>query len=226
MADYTVVSQTGLNLQQALLNLWQAFLSVIPGLIAAVIIILIGWIIGKVIKHIVVRILQGAKLDQWLEDHDLEGALGGKSLSELLGSLTKWYIIILFLAQAAALINLYVLQKFADLLVSWIPALIGAVLIIIASLLIGKYVSNRIKETKHKYSKTLGMVIEFLVAYFGVVIGLQTVGFDVTILLDAFRIGFATTVVVMAVVFGIFIALSFKKDLSGIAAEMKKGIGK
>ena len=226
MADYTVVTQTGLNLQQALLNLWQAFLNVIPGLIAAIIIILIGWIIGKVIKHIVVRILQGAKLDQWLEDHDLEGAIGGKSLSELLGSLTKWYIVILFLAQAAALINLMVLQNFAYLLISWIPALIGAVLVIVASLYIGKYVANRIKETKHKYSKTLGMVIEFLVAYFGVVIGLQTVGFDVTILLDAFRIGFATAVVVLAIILGLFIALSFKKDIAGMAAEMKKGIGK
>jgi len=226
LADYTVVTQTGLNLQAALLNLWSAFLNIIPALIAAIIIIIIGWIIGKVIRHIVVKILQGAKLDQWLEDHDLESALGGKSLSELLGSLLKWWIVILFLAQAAALVNLSVLQNFAYLLVSWVPALIGAMLVIITALIIGKYINNRVKQTKHKYSKTLGMVLEFLIAYFGVVIGLQTVGFDVTILIDAFRIGFATTVIVMAVVFGIFIALSFRKDLSGIAAEMKKGIGK
>lgn len=221
MAGYDQLSQVAFSLQNAFTGLWDSFIQVIPGLIGAIILILVGWIIAKVIKYILVRILEGARLDQWTEEHNIDEALGGKSLSEILGSITKWWIVLLFLGQAASLIALDVLKQFAMLLVAFIPRIMGAALIVIAGLLIGKYIKNKIIKSKYAWGKQAAIVGEALIVYAAIVIGLSAVGFDVTILLDAFRIAFGAAAIVIAVIIGIFVALAFKDDFKKMASELK-----
>ncbi|MFH1786439.1 MAG: hypothetical protein ABH829_02220 [archaeon] len=218
-----IVEQTVFSLQAALLSLWASFLEVFPGIIAALVVLVIGGLIGLLFGKILTKVLQEAKIDEWLKSHGVAKALEGMSLSGVLGSVLKWYIIVVFLGEAAALVKLAAIQVFMLRMVSYVPSLIGAFIILLLGLLIGEYAKNSvIKKMDFKYAKELGKFAKFLIVYFSIVIGLQTAQFDAGILEDAFRIGFTAIVIIVAVVFGATFAWTFRKDAEKFWNEVKK----
>lgn len=219
---YDLIGSTSMALQDAALSLWDAFVRVVPGLIAAVIVFLVGYIIGEVVKKIIATLLEKAMIDKWVEDRKLEGAIGKVKLSRLCGALVKWYIIALFLAQALVLINLQVLSEFAGLLVAWIPVVAASIMFIILGLLFARYLGNKILSTDYRFKKPIQIIVEVIVAYIAIVLGLENMGFKVTILLDAFRIAFTAFVIVAAIVLGISFAMSYKKEIQDFARSFKR----
>jgi hypothetical protein len=219
-------AETGSVLQQTLANLWGSFVAVFPGIIAAIILIIIGWIVGKIIDGVLQRLLSKLKLDYWLEKEGLKQALWGKNLSSILGSLLKWYIVVVFLGAAAALIEMQPLVTFINSVVHYLPALFGAFIIIIIGMIVGEHIKKKIEMAKIKYSDVMGQLAKYLVIYFTVVIGLQTAGFEVTILIDAFRIAFAAFAITVAIIIGIGFGFAFKEDAKKIFKEMKADVKK
>ena len=218
----TIVGQTVISLQNALLSLWASFLTTFPGIIAALVIILIGGIVGWFLGLVLTRALKEAKIDFWLQQHGLGKALSGLDLATVLGSILKWYIVIVFLGEAAALIKLTALQAFVIGLVSYVPLLIGAFVVFLMGLIIGEYAKNSIiKKMDFPHKPLIAKFTKFLVVYFAVVIGLQTANFRVDILIDAFRIGFSALVVVVSVVLGITFAFSIRKDAEKFWKKLK-----
>jgi len=217
-----IINSTIIALQDAGLSVWNAFVEIIPGLIAAVVIFLIGYIIAEVIKKIITKLLEKATVDKWIEDRKLEAAIGKVKISRLAGALVKWYIIALFLAQALVLIKLQVLSSFAALLVAWIPVVAASILFIVLGLLFARYLGNKILATDYKFKKSIQIIVEVIVAYIAIVLGLQNMGFRVDILLDAFRIAFTAFVIVAAIVFGISFAMAYKKEIQDFARAFKR----
>ncbi len=224
MAD--LISQIGLILQNSIMNFWDSFVTWFPGLIAAVIVIILGWIIGSLIGGAVTRILHRAKLDYWIKTRNLKEALYGKELSSILGSLVKWYIIVVFLGEAALLVKLTALSAVVTAIVLYLPTLIGAALVVLMGMLIGEYVKNEALDTKISYKELVGSIGKWLIIYFAIVIGLDTAGFEVSILIDAFRIGFAALAITVAIVVGLGFGLAFRDDIEKYAKEFKKDINK
>ncbi|MDO8537554.1 MAG: hypothetical protein Q7S21_01595 [archaeon] len=217
-----LVTSTGLGLQAALISLWNEFVRVIPGLIAAVIVLIVGWIVAKILKEVTIRLLQKTKMDHYLEDRGLSDSIGGVEVSVIIGSLVKWYVITLFLAQAIALIEMQVLRRFAEVLVFYVPLVLAAAVILILGLILARYVKNIILATGHQFRKTASVIAELIIVYVASVMALQTMGFNVTILLDAFRIAFAALAITVAIVLGISFALAFRKDTTRIVDDIRK----
>ena len=199
---------------------------VIPGLIGALIIILIGVVIGRIVKEIVVRLLQASKVDNWVEEHKLKAAIGNMKVSVIAGSFVKWYIIALFLAQSVALVNMEVLKAFMQNLVNWIPLALKALVVFIGGLLIARFVRNMIETAQHQYKRTVATIVEAIIIYMGIVMALNTVGINTQILLYAFVVAFSALVLVAAIVVGIAFGMAFFKDAKQIVADIRKEIGK
>jgi hypothetical protein len=217
-----LVTDTAIALQDAGLSLWNAFVNVVPGLIAAVIVFLVGYIIAEVIKRVITTLMEKALIDKWISDRKLEAAIGKVKMSRLAGSLVKWYVVALFLAQALVLIKLDVLSSFAGLLVAWIPVVAASILFIVLGLLFARYLGNKVMATDYYFKKPIQIIVEVVVAYIAIVLGLENMGFKVTILLDAFRIAFTAFVLVAAIVIGISFAMSYKKEIQDFARSFKR----
>ncbi|MFH1545423.1 MAG: hypothetical protein ABIE23_05070 [archaeon] len=224
MAMENILSDTGNALIQALYSLWDTFVLTIPGLLAAIVLIIIGWIIGKVLKEVVVRIIRIAKIDEWVEEHKLSAVIGHVPISAIAGTIVKWYVIVLFLAQAVAFIQLKVLENFLTYLWVFIPRVLAAFAFIVMGFLLARYVRNMVEKTAHTHKAIFGLVIEIVIMYVAVVLALMNMGFDVTILLDAFRIALTAFVVIFALIIGIAFAVAFKKDILGFATDIKKQV--
>lgn len=223
MAIADTLSRTTTAFQDTVYRLADGFANAVVGVIIGVIFVAIGWIVGVAIKKIVTRILETLKVDEWAKEHDLTPAIGHLSLSSLVGSFVKWYVILIFLAQAATFVELAYVQTVLSALVFYIPILLGAAIIFLAGLMVGRFVRNKVLKTKHKFRDTAALLVELLIDYVALVIALQTVGFNVTILLDAFRISFSAFVVTAAIVVGLAFALSFRKEIKEAVLDIAKG---
>lgn len=218
--------EVGQSLVQATTNVVSDIIRVIPGLIGAAVLLTVGVFIGKYVKKIVESIVTGTKADEWLAEHNLKEALGHRTLASILGSFSKWYVIVIFLAQSLDLLQMRVLRTFAEFLISFVNALIAALILLIGGLLLARYIRNVVESTEYRYKKTMAVIIEVIVIYVAAVLALQTIGVNTKILTDAFLIGFSAVVIGLAIMAGLVFVLAFKKDLVVLANDLRKEVGK
>ncbi len=217
------VGLLGQGVYDSINALVQKTIQVVPGIAIAIVLLFIGYVFALVLKKAVILIIQYFKIDHFLESHELPQAIGGVPFSVLIGELVKWYVVILFLAQAAGFLSLDVLAGFIQMLVLEVPLVLGAVLLLAVGFYLARYIRNTINKTNYPRKNILGLIAEIIVMYLVVVMALTHVGFDTTILVEAFKIAFTVLVIVIAVIFGIAFGLSFKKDIKNFVMEIRKG---
>lgn len=222
MAVSEVVVTTVYSLQDALLGVWNSFVNIVPGLVGALIVVLLGYIVALLLERVVVHVLQMGMLDKWVEERNLDGAIGKIKLSVIFGALLKWYIFVLFLAQSLYLVNLSVLSMFVAIMVNYIPVASASIVLVVLGLLIARYVANKITLTDHKYKKSAAVVAEVVIAYMAIVMGLENLGVRVTVLLDAFRIGFTVFIVIAAIALGLYFAFAYRREIHELAKSFKR----
>ncbi len=194
----------------------------IPQVIVATIIILVGVFIGDILKRFIKVISDKVQLDKWMHEQNLSTALGGHKVSDIIGILVQWYTIILFLAQAVDLVEMPVLKDFLQLMVFYIPSILGALIIIIIGLLIGKYIENILQKSTFRMRKFIAGIVKILVIYSATVMALSQIGFDVSILIEAFKIAFTVFALVTGVLFGVAFASEYKGEIKYWSRELKK----
>lgn len=128
-------------LTQSFQNLAYGVVDFIPNLIVAVIIFIIGWLIGVGIGRIVSQIVNSLRVDQALRAAGVEDVLkrAGFELSSggFLGGLVKWFFIIVFLVASLNVLHLDQVNIFLTTVVlGYLPQVIAAVLIILVAAVI------------------------------------------------------------------------------------------
>src|SRR3989344_999627 len=142
----------------------QNIISAVPWLIFALIVLIIGVFVAVILGHALRIILDKFKVDAWLRKAHLTKAVGHSDVPALLGELLKWWIIIVFLEQAVALLNLGALSETISRFVSWLPSLLVAVVIFLIGLAAAHYVELKIAEhTKLKGMKLSGKILKLII---------------------------------------------------------------
>ena len=90
---------------QPLQNALSTFLSYIPQLIGALIILIVGYIVAKVLQAVVGRVLQGIGFDRWMERGGIkqffDRAETNQTPASILGALVFWFVFIIAITMAA-----------------------------------------------------------------------------------------------------------------------------
>lgn len=140
MQDNLLV-QSGDALTVAFTQLWVGALSFVPKLAVALIIFVLGWVVGAFIGRIVEQVIRSLKVDKALSNIGVDEVVGqtGFRLNSgaFLGGVIKWFVIVVFLvasinvlglSQINLFLNAIVLQFLPRVIVSAIVLLIAAVL--------------------------------------------------------------------------------------------------
>ncbi len=177
------------ELLNPLVNLWNGFVMIFPGIVAAIVILLIGYFIALIIGHVVKVLLSKIGVDKGLEKISLPKAIGKLKMSSLLGVLTKWYIFIIFIQAAVDAVNLGALSIMLNRFVLWLPQLIIAILAVFAGLFVAHYVSHLIEaQSQMKGTKFISSLLKSVIVFIAIVIALEQIGIQVSILENAFLI--------------------------------------
>lgn len=125
-------------LNQSFQSLFYGLVGFIPNLVAAILLFIIGWLIGMGVGRVVTQIVNSLRVDQALRSAGVDRVLSraGFELSSgrFLGLLVEWFFIIVFLVAALGLLHLDAVNLFLrDAVLGYLPQVIVAVLILLVA---------------------------------------------------------------------------------------------
>ena len=135
---------------EALKSLWIAVAAFIPTLVGALLIVIVGYIVAKILGRVTTVVLKRVRLDSASERVGLKDTLGRAdiraSISQILGLIVFWVIMLTFLIPAAETLGLEKVSETIDSLIAYLPNVIGATLIIVIGLVIAHFVRNLVRS--------------------------------------------------------------------------------
>ena len=142
-----IVSQSANVVQSSFTSLWFTVVQYLPAILAAVIVFVIGWIVGVVLYRIVVEIVKVLRVDDALRSAGLNEAAreAGFNLDvgKFLGTLVMWFIVIVFLVAALDILGLNRVTIFLQQVVLfYLPQVIVAALILILGAIVAEVVKG------------------------------------------------------------------------------------
>jgi hypothetical protein len=182
----------------------------LPRLLAAVLLLVLGWAVARLLRRAVIRFLKMLRLDEFAERAGVEDFLiqGGVRYTAVTIVANLIYWIVLFAVMLAAL-NSLGLQAAAQLLndvVLYIPNVIVAVLVLLFGSLLGRFVRTAL----FAYLNNLGVqgadlisqVAQVALMIFVFSVALEQLSIGGQILISAFQIAFGALCLALALAFG------------------------
>jgi len=209
-----------------LMKIW----SYIPAIAGAIVILIVGWLIAKLVEAIIVRVLKSVRLDMASDKAGLTNVLAQgeihMSVSELIGAVIYWIIILVVIATALGTLNLTVAAELISRLIEYIPNILGAIFIVIVGTFLADFVSAIVRTTANnagiRKANLMAKMIKTILVVFAIVIAIEQLKIASTLIV------LAVNVILISI--GIGIALAFGlgcKDIAGkyvqdLVNEMKK----
>ncbi|HMO78537.1 MAG TPA: hypothetical protein PKA42_03870 [Candidatus Paceibacterota bacterium] len=154
-------------LQYSFYDLWGKVISFLPELIIAILVVVVGWIIGGVLKSVTKKLFKTFHLSYALDKAGMdtlsERAGYRFQPDEFVGTLIKWFVIAVFVVVALDVLNLnQVTSFFTTEILTYIPRVIVASFILLGSILLAQFVGASIAGAARAAGfKTADMIASF-----------------------------------------------------------------
>ena len=198
----------------------------LPKILSALLILLIGWIIAKLIKRAFVRLLKLVRLNYLTEKSGIEGFLreGGIKITaiDLIGRLIYWLIMLIVILAALNSLELTSAQDLFNDIILFIPNIIVSLIVLLLGLYIAKFVSNilsvSLKNMKDKSAKLIKDLAYYAIVVFTVFIVLGQLKIAQEIITNAFILIFGA----LCLAFGLAFGLGGKDYASDLLKKLKE----
>ena len=164
------------------------FVAFLPRLVGALLILLVGWVIGRAAGRIVSGLSDRVEMDRAVLDTPLGSILGGTegAVSSAFGSLAKWFVYAIAILAAANALAIPLLSQWIATAVSYLPAFIAGLAVIVIGFVVADFVGDAIMRTRAAtetaYTSWFATGTRIFLYFTVIVIGLDTMGIDVGIL--------------------------------------------
>src|SRR3989338_5792453 len=217
------VTATGSLILNPLLSLWSGFIGVLPGIVAAIIILIIGYFVALGLGSLVRIILEKAGLNNYMEKHKVSSLVGHIKISNLFGEIIKWYVFIIFIQAAVDLLNLGTLSNVLTNFVLWLPNVIVAAVVIIFGIGIAHYIAMKIEEhTEIKGTRFLSRILKMVIIFMVIVVALSQIGVDVSIIENSFLILIGALAAGIAIALGIGLGKNLNINGKNIVKDLEE----
>jgi hypothetical protein len=190
----------------------------IPTLVGILVILIVGWIIAAALKSVVVKLLKIVQFDTASEKSGLEDVLkkGGikLSLSELIGVLIYWLIMLLVFMTALNALGMTIVASLLDKVILYIPNVIASIFILTLGIFLASIVSTVVRTASTNagitQAKFLGQMTQTVIMIFSVIMTLEQLNIATTVL--------ETTINILLASLGLAIAIAVglgSKDIAG-----------
>lgn len=125
-------------------SMWIELARVMPSMLVALVLLILGWIVGMGLARIVSQVVDTLKVDAALRsagvDKLVERAGHTMNAGAVLGGLVKWFVIAIFLVAALEVLNLTQVTAFLSQVVFfYLPQVIVAVLILLIAAVVADF---------------------------------------------------------------------------------------
>lgn len=166
-------------------NLWFGVISFVPNLVVALIILILGWLVGALFGRAIWQVFRSLRVDEALRRAGFENVLrkGGINLDSgaFIGGLVKWFVIVVFLVAAFNVLGLTEVNLFLEqVVIAYLPRVIVAALILLVGGVVGD-VAQRVVITAGKSAEIhsahfAGTISKWAVWIFAILVALSQLG--------------------------------------------------
>jgi hypothetical protein len=210
-------------------GLFYGLITFIPNLIVALLIFVIGWLIGVGLARVVSQIVTAAKVDEALRAAGVERVIARSGFKmhagAFLGFLVKWFFIIVFLVASLDVLHLTEVTTFLRTVVlGYLPQVIIAVLILLAAALLAeavqKVVAGTASAARLKSANLIGAIARWSIWIFAILAALD----HLQVANDLIQPLFTGLVVALALAFGLAFGLGGQATASRILDRMSEEV--
>jgi len=190
-------------------QLWQSILQFLPNILAAIVLVVVGWLLARLVRAIAsrliprfYRLIPSKSFQRGLKTSGME-----RLTSEVVSGVAFWLVLLFFLAAATESLGLPVVSTLLSGLARYLPSVLAAVLIAVAGVVIGNLTRTAITTAAASaglaYGELLGRLTQIAILLVVGVVAIDQVGIDSTFLMISMAIVLSATLGGMALGFGL-----------------------
>lgn len=182
---------------------------IIPALLGALVILFAGYLLAKLLEHGTERVLHRIGFNEWLERGGVLEAVerGGTHFNptRVIGKTLFWSVMFVVIIVAATALGMESLAGVFTELVSYLPSLMSAIVIMIVGIVLGRFTGGLIMASAGAVQggPTLARVGRWGVVMLSVFMALRQLGIAADIVTTAFAILFGAVALGLALAFGL-----------------------
>jgi len=185
--------------------------SYVPNVIAAIVILLVGLVVSKILSSAIIRLLKLSKIDVLSEKSGLAKMLKvgeiKSTLSEIIGIIIYWLFILIVAVTAAQALKFTAAVGLMTRLIGYIPSIISAILVLAVGLflasILGSFVLTAAKNAGLKKANLLTQLVKIILIIFAVAIALEQLNVGRGIVTQAVSVMLLSVGAGFAIAFGL-----------------------
>jgi hypothetical protein len=172
-----------MDISQSFQNMVDNVVEFLPRALAFLAILVIGWIVAKWIGKLVGKLLHKVGLDKAGERSGLRRYTGRFELSDLLGRLVYYALLLFTLQLAFGAFGNNPVSTLLNQIVAWLPQLFIALIIVVVAFAIANAVYGLVSGTLSgaSYGNTVARICQVAIVFFGAVAAFGQVGIATTV---------------------------------------------
>lgn len=195
----------------SLTSFWTQLAAFVPQLLAALVLLFLGWILANVVRSAVSKILDTLKFDELGKKTGIEAFMRqgniDLTLSRLIANLIYWIILLVVIVTVANSLGLTTVAELFNKVVFYLPNIIVAVLVLVFGVLVARFINRLVFAYLNNMgvegALTLSTLAEYAVIIFVVFVALEQLQIGTHLLTSAFQIGFGAIGLAFALAFGL-----------------------
>ena len=187
-------------------KVWQTTLAFLPKVVGAVILLLVGWLIARVCRVVAFRLFK--RLSRFgAVGREIEGSGVDEVTPKVLAQVVFWIVFVLFIAAAGQALGLTVITGGLSRLAQYLPSVMAAVVVVgagvVSANLVRAAVSGAARTARIPQAELVGQGARIAVLTVAVVIAIEQVGINSTVLIVAIGLVLGGVVGGAALAFGL-----------------------
>ncbi|MCR9101499.1 MAG: mechanosensitive ion channel [bacterium] len=161
---------TNFNLWKILEQLLAGFIAVVPNLLGAFAVLIIGLIVSKMSRRLVRKMLKSIGADQLAERLNEIELLSNNNIrlipSKLLSTVVYYFLLFIFVVAATDILNMEVISVLVGDILNYVPVVISALAVLVIGLFISDFLKNIVKTACDSLAIPAAGLISNIVFYF------------------------------------------------------------
>ena len=182
-----------------------SIMSALPALIGALIILIIGYIIAKVLQAITTRVLQGMGFQGWMEKGGIKQFFDRSQTQQtplsIIGKLVFWLVFFIAITMAVDTLGISAISDVLAQFIAYIPQIIAAILILVLATLLATFVAGIVRGATG--SNIVGSVAQYGIIVFAAFAALTQLGIAEELIAPTFLILLGAVALAAALAFGL-----------------------
>ena len=187
------------------------FKAFVPNLLAMLVILIVGILLARVLRAILVRFLKAINFDRWSDRMGVttllrKGDLWAKP-SLAIGAIVFWILIIVVLMTGLSALKIHAIDQLVAQFFMYLPRAFSAILILVVGYVLAGFISRAVLiaavNSGYHYSRLLAEAIRILLTILVLAMVMEQLQVAPGIVLAAFSIIFGGIVAALAISFGV-----------------------